>query len=121
MKITLENDEFATHSDSLNQEEGRSEGSASWDNEEFQEDTEEFDTESQDDSEEVLDDSEPDYPEGYNDPQDTEEDESDDDSDDEDPTDSDDDLDDTEDTEQKNTPIENPNRVLKYSEYFSSI
>jgi len=122
MKITLENDEFATHSDSLNQEEGRSEGSASWDNEELPDNTEEFDTEGNDDTEETLVDSEPDYPEEYNDPQDQEEIESDDTDDDSNDEDSDDeDSDDNEDTEQKNTPIENPSRVLKYSEYFSSI
>jgi len=120
MKITLENDEFATHSDSLNQEEGRSEGSASWDNEELPDDTEEFDTECNDDTEETLVDSEPDYPEEYNDPQDQKEIESDD-TDDTDEDSDDEDSDDNEDTEQKNTPIENPNRVLKYSEYFSSI
>jgi hypothetical protein len=116
MKITLENDEFATHSDSLNQEEGRSEGSASWDDEELPDDTEEFDAESHDDTEEVLVDVEADYPEEYIDSRDSEEIESDD-----EPTDDADDLDndDNEDTEQKNTPIENPNRVLKYSEYFS--
>jgi hypothetical protein len=122
MKITLENDEFATHSDSLNQEEGRSEGSASWDNEELPDNAEEFDTEGNDDTEETLVDSEPDYPEEYNDPQDQEEIESDDTDDDSNDEDSDDeDSDDNEDTEQKNTPIENPSRVLKYSEYFSSI
>ncbi len=117
MEIILENDEFANHSDSLNQEEGRSEGSASWDNEESPGNTEEFDIEDNADTEGTLVDSEPDYPEEYNDPQDQEEIESDDTDDDSD----DEASDDNEDTEQKNTPIENPNRVLKYSEYFPSI
>ena len=120
MKLILENDEFAASSDSLNQEEGRSEGQGSWDNDETGEDTESFDTESIDDSPDVLNDTEPDYPDEYEEPNDSGETEP---IEDEDSNDDsyDDEEDDTEDTEQKNTPIENPNRVLKYSEYFSSI
>ena len=124
MKLTLENDEFATSSDSLNQEEGRSEGQGSWDNDETGEDTESFDTESTGDSPDVLNDTEPDYPDGYEEPNDSDETESTEDEDEDEDDDSDDaeedDTEETEDTKQKNTPIENPSRVLKYSEYFSN-